>query len=77
MCGMMADLPPKRERKPRTSVPSKSVYIEDQWWDRLQEIAAAEGYRSRNELVAGVLRQFVQDYDTKKPPPDVPPTNRP
>lgn len=52
---------PAERQKPRLE--SRSIYVEVAVWDRLGEIANQLG-RSRSALVAGILRDWQQDFDT-------------
>lgn len=70
MSGMFAlEMPvriPVDLSKPEIS--SRSIHVDLTVWKRLGEIAAKLG-RSRNKLVAGILRDWVAEYDAdeKKP----------
>lgn len=65
MTAVLVDLPPKRARKVYANV---SLRLLDKLADRLSEIATREGYRSRNELIAGILDQFVKTYEREHHP---------
>jgi hypothetical protein len=64
LSGMFAfDMPvriPADLAKPEIS--SRSIHVDLAVWKRLAEIAAKIG-RSRNALVAGILRDWVRDWD--------------
>lgn len=55
------ELPPKRARR---VTESNNVRLPVDLWDRLTEIAKAEGY-SRNELIEGILSDWLKDFAAK------------
>jgi hypothetical protein len=51
------EIPPKKqvgERKPR------SVWLTDDAWNALQEIAKAKGYGTRSEMLTEILEQIAE-----------------
>lgn len=61
---VVAKLPPKKSKAP--SGKSTSVYVGNEVWQRLDQIAAERGYKSRSSLVTGILEQWVAEYDEGK-----------
>jgi hypothetical protein len=53
---------PAEDSKPE--IGERSLYIDLAVWDRLDKIAKKLG-RSRNKLVAGILRDWVTEYDAE------------
>ena len=60
---LVARIPAERARDPKYS--SKSVYVQIAVCERFGEISHELG-RSRSSLVAGILEDWVADYDAGK-----------
>lgn len=62
----MPTLPPKdpRDIGPEAALKQFSISLPAWLWKRLDSIGEAEGY-TRNELFREIMRQWVDEFDTK------------